>query len=398
MNKLLEYSQFTYLIELIAIGLLAVAILGVTLSITYRQISAKKKHAKLSLLNQQAEEKSYIIQKKLDSLGNIEKNFQENINASKTQLEAIQDEQNATSERADEIEKRAEHIAQLENEMKNTIDTITERLNHIQTYWDKQLNDTVNTINQINAKLDDGLQRTIEQERIANNLMLELTDKYGSISTLSDVESPMQQQIQGNLLASLEESEKLLTQLKGYQTKAESSFNHFSEEMNGFESQAVKQFDAVFNTADIARQEMNASLAENPDYVHKLHNTNDDIDKNNDKLEPEAITDKPLSELTLEGVERIELTKPGEVVVSGALEDDDTIIPAPAEKLVEQSVGNRKEKEKSTLADRDDRPIINMSSAEDLTDPALLEKYGGYSNDSDKKQASLLSKIRKHGS
>lgn len=398
MNKLLEYSQLTYLIELIAIGLLAAAILGVTISIAYRQVSAKKKHAKLSLLSQQAEENSHIIEEKLGSLENIEKNYQENINASKIQLEAIQDEQNATFERADEIEKRAENIAQLENEMKNTIDTITERLNHIQTYWDKQLNDTVNTINQINAKLDDGLQRTIEQEKVASNLMVELTDKYGSISTLSDAESPVQQQIQKNLLASLEESEKLLAQLKGYQSKAENSFNHFREEMNGYESQAVEQFDAVFNAADIARQEMNASLTENRDYVQKLRSTDNDIENNNDELEPAPVADNLISELTLEGVDKIELTRPSEVIVSGLLEDDDSLIPAPLEELVEESVEKQKQKEKSALADRDNRPIINMSSAEDLTDPALLDKYGGYNDNNDKKLVSLFSKIRKHGS
>lgn len=384
MNKLLEYSQLTYLVELIAIGLLAAAILGVTLSIAYRQITAKKKYAKLSLLSKQAEKSSQIIEDKLDSLSGIEKSFQENINASKIQLEAIQDEQNATFERADEIEKRAEHIAQLENEMKNTIDTITERLNHIQTYWDQQLNDTVNTINQINAKLDDGLQRTLEQEKVASNLMVELTDKYGSISKLSDEESPLQQQIQGNLLASLQESEKLLSHLKSYQTKAESSFNSFSEQMSEFETQAVEQFDAVFNAADIARQEMHASLSENRDFVQKLRDTTDHVANNADDTSPELI---------LEGVDKLDIQ------ISGMLEDDDAVIPAPVEELVEQSVKKQKDKDQSSLtANRDDRPIINMSSAEGLTDPALLDKYGGYSDDNNKKLVSLFSKIRKHGS
>lgn len=398
MNKLLEYSQFTYLIELVAIALLAAAILGVTISIAYRQISAKKNHAKISELSQQAEEHSLIIEEKLDSLESIEKDYQENINASKIQLEAIQDEQNSTFERANEIEKRAENIAQLENEMKTTIDTITERLNHIQTYWDKQLNDTVNTINQINAKLDDGLQRTIEQEKVASNLMVELTDKYGSISTLSDEESPIQQQIQGNLLASLEESEKLLAQLKGYQSEAESSLSNFNQEMRGFESQAVEQFDAVFNAADIARQEMNASLTENRDYVQKLRNTGDDDQDNKKEVDIEPVTENNPSELTLEGITQVNTDKPKEVVVTGLLEDDDGEIPAPFEGLVEKSVEEQKAKEKSALADRDNRPIINMSSAEDLTDPALLDKYGGYSDNEDKKLVSLFSKIRKQGS
>lgn len=360
-----EYANMAYLVELIALGLVAAALLAVTFSIITRRSAGKKEHETLLTLRRSAEQDKKIFDATVSEINNIGKKVKE-------ETAEVQEQITLTVEKAAEAEQRAENIATLELEMKQLVDGTTERMSHIQEYWDKQLESTVETINQINEKLDNGIHASLDSNQQAEHILKALSERMEQTPHSSQEGIAVNGEIKEILDQTLEESRQLLSQIRNYQTEAESVFNSFRSTMGDVETQAHQQFDEVFNAADIARQELNANLDESREYIEVLRNT-----------------EKPQNTLVLEGIDPAP-NKPKKQAMSRPERTK-----KPAEKTAEAD-------QAINVKGRHGRPIIGMNDAEDLTDPSLIKAYGKDLSETeaaeDKNLVSLFSKFRQHGS
>ncbi len=369
-----QYSNLTYLIELIALGLVAAALLAVTLSIYTRFKSGKKEQKKILSLRRSAEHDKKIFDATVNEINSIGKQVEQHADEAQQQVNEI-------TETVKEAEQHAETVSSIELEMKQLVDGTTERMNHIQDYWEQQLKETTGSMHQINENLEKGIEKTAAQSIQAGTLLENLASinrMYSDSNNMSGSNSLKQDgvlintEIKETLDLTLKESKELLTQIKDYQQQAKAAFSSFTNTLSGFESQAHEQFDDIFNTADIARQELNANLDESREYMKIFRKKKSHEEK-----------------LILEGIDK----EPAKNTPSPHVDE-------PAESTEEKTSVDEAITKLKTEG-RKGRPFIGMNEAQDLTDPSLLKKYGEQSvkpADEDKNLVTLFSKFRHHGS
>ena len=370
-STLSQYSNLTYLVELIALGLVAFALLAVTISIYTRLKSGKKEQKKILSLRRSAEQDKKLFDETVAEINNIGKKVEQD--ADETQQHA-----NQVAETVKIVEQRAEKITNIELDMKQLVDGTTERMAHIQEYWEQQLKETTDSMDQISVNLKNGLEKTTEQSKQAEKLL----NSFGNISSINSLsqeqgDTSVNSEIKETLDLTLIESKELLSQIKDYQQQTQTAFSSFTNTLGGFESQAHEQFDEIFNTADMARQELNANLDESREYMKIFRK---------DKAKPQRE-----EKLVLEGIDKTSKN------THSAPSSDDSLsdIAAKGQVSIDGDASTLKVK------GRKGRPIIGMNDAEDLTDHSLLKHYGKqpiHPEDEDKNLVSLFSKFRHHGS
>ena len=203
-----ELSNITYLVELIALGLVAAALLLVTLSIMSRRLSAKEEYKKIKSLRLSSEAQKNRIDQILANAINIEEQLEKSITNTQSQLDEL-------AKQSSHAEKSAREIKDLEDSIQIIASSVTER------------NKTKST-DALSIKSDE-VSQTLEQ--------------------------------------ALQNAKDLLTQINEYEQRAETAFYKFTNTLGNFESQAHGQFDDIFNAADIARQELNANIDESREYL-----------------------------------------------------------------------------------------------------------------------------------
>ena len=360
-----EYSNFTYLVELIALGLVATALLVVTFSVFTRFKSGKKAHKKILSLRRSAEQDKKMFDETIAEIDSIGKQVEQS---------AQEAQQHATRVASIEkdVEDRAEYIARVELDMKQLVDGTTERMAHIQEYWEQQLKNTTKVMNQINSNLESGLEKTVGQSQQAEKILKNLNCLQGN--TFGDEGMSVNAEIKQTLDLALKESSELLSQIKDYQKQAELAFGSFTNTLGGFESQAHEQFDEIFNTADMARQELNANLDESREYM-KIFRRDDNI--------VEQV-------MVLEGIDKSPANKaPSNIGSADGASDGD---------LFSDDVPSESQAGSQTKG-HTGRPILDFDKAEDLTDHSLIKSYGDQLIDPDAEshRVSLFSKLRHHG-
>ena len=381
-----QYSNLTYMIELIALGLVAAALLAVTFSIYVRVKSGKKEQKKILSLRRSAEHDKKIFDETIAEINNIGKKIQ-------TEATETQQQLNQVNETVKTAEKQAENITSLELDMKQLVDGTTERMTHIQQHWEQQLKDTTDTISQINGHLENSLGKTAEQSKQAESLLSNLSNiqnsnqfTQGSTPVVNADNTAINAEIKETLDLTLKESKDLLIQIKDYQEQAKAAFTSFTSTLGGFESQAHEQFDDIFNTADIARQELNANLDESREYMKIFR-----------KEEPQQ------ENLVLEGIDKLPANS-DKSRDEGSEKNKKVASESNNSEMKEKNVESPKiEISQRNIKERKGRPIINMHDAEDLTDPSLIKSYGktpieNPDYEEDKNLVSLFSKFRHHGS
>ncbi|MEE9302791.1 MAG: hypothetical protein V3U84_03300 [Thiotrichaceae bacterium] len=392
-NNVATISQYSnlYLIELIALGLVATALLAVTFSIFTRLKSGKKEQKKLLSLRRSAEQDKKIFNETLIEINNIGKKVEQNADEAEQQVNRI-------TESVNEIEQHSDTVSNIELEMKQLVDGTTERMTHIQDYWEQQLKDTTDAMRQINHNLKQGIDKTTEQGNQAETLLDSLTRiKLSNNHVAKQGDLSINIEIKETLDLTLKESKELLTQIKDYQEQAKEAFSSFTNTLSGFESQAHEQFDEIFNTADMARQELNANLDESREYM-KIFRKDDKPTDEEEQLILEGIDKKP----KLESIDDKEDDKEPTKIKPPSLTEKTS--KQPQTDNDETKLDN--DEDRLNAKGRKGRPIIDMNDAQDLTDPSLIKKYGKYpinpaaeeEREEDKNLVSLFSKFRHHGS
>lgn len=183
----------------------------------------------------------------------------------------------ATQARAEQVERMVERVSAAEHEMRDISTQLGERLQHLQTYWDEQLGDSVETVKRIKGKLKEGLEdvdnslvRLRDQEKMAQGFTRKLIEHHQEQVQNQQENSRLSAEVHGRLEEMLKESSHLLGQMKRYQNDADSIFRGFSTEMQELEAQANEQFTTLFQTSDQARAELSAGLEESRQHVSEM--------------------------------------------------------------------------------------------------------------------------------
>ena len=414
-QTLAQYSELTYLVELIALGLVAAALLAVTFSILRRLKSGKREQKKMLSLRRSAEKDKEAVDKTFAEIDGVGKQIKETAKEADMHL-------GRAAKKVREAEQHAEAVANIEVEMKQAVDGTTERMVHIQEHWEFLLKETTESMNAINTNLKEGMAQTAknsEQAMTALNALGKTATKVNKNVDIPDqLKSPVNEEIKETLDLTLTESKELLTQIKTYQQQAKTAFSSFTSTLSGFESQAHEQFDEVFNTADVARQELNANLDESREYlkIFRKNNTEDQgrkkskgLDKSTKENVKEEASEK--NTLVLKGIDTDNNVKKESEQGQGAEEaqsgtsSSKKIKKAAKKKKVKKKTEKKRVGIKAVSSSRENRPLLGVDDVENLTNKELISKKYDTKGvtqpleaDEDKNLISLFTKFKQHGS
>ncbi|HPQ94351.1 MAG: hypothetical protein KDI44_09795 [Thiothrix sp.] len=195
----------------------------------------------------------------------------------KTRFEQINKDCETSKNRADDAGQVIQHAREAERELRDISSQLADRIQHVQNYWDQQLQDTVDTVRTVKQKLqtglsqvDDGILRLREQERLAQGLTRKLLEHQKSQLSAQEEHARLSAEVQTQLETMLQESTLAMSRLREQQETSEQRFSRHSEEMETLEQQAQEQFTSLFQTTDMARQELEANLEESRRIVGNL--------------------------------------------------------------------------------------------------------------------------------
>ncbi|MBU0656862.1 MAG: hypothetical protein KJ914_17205 [Gammaproteobacteria bacterium] len=195
----------------------------------------------------------------------------------KTQVAEVSRNYQAAQAKAEQVERMVERVSTAEHEMRDISSQLGDRLQHLQTYWDEQLGDSVESVKRIRGKLREGLEdvdasliRLHDQEKMAQGFTRKLIEHHQEQVRYQQENSRLSTQVHARLEEMLQESSHMLEQMKRYQHDADAVFRDFSAEMQGLESQANEHFTALFQTSDQARTELSAGLEESRQHLGEM--------------------------------------------------------------------------------------------------------------------------------
>lgn len=270
-------KQLTHIIELVVAGIVASALIISLLVLFLGRMTGKREKKAIKTLRVDAQkEKNHIT----SAVANVRE--QEQLT---TRL--VQDMKNQASELsankavADKFGKKilesSKVIKDQEQELVQVSETVSLRMNKIQSYWDTQLKDTVSTIHQVQLGLDENLLKVDadletmqDQKEISQELLRVFLEQHNEQRDLVDKNSLVSQEVSKTLEATLKESNQLVVTLKEHQKSAERSLKQFTEELTHYEEQAYEQFDTSFQVADLARQELSANIEESRGHIETM--------------------------------------------------------------------------------------------------------------------------------
>lgn len=236
-------TNITYLIEIIAIGLVSLALVTIVVAIFFRQWSGKAEHKKILELRHDAQADKAKLDITVKEIIDIERQAHDNLAETKAQMQELVEQQQDVSKKNQDIETRVKQVALLEEEVKHTADVLSEQIDTIEQRWDEKLQHTVQTVEQLSTILEDNLKHIKNQNIVANNLTQSLTDQYDDLQL-----EKKQSAIHGSIEATLVASTRLTTKLENLQQKAETAFTQFHTKLENFEQEISEKQQTISKT------------------------------------------------------------------------------------------------------------------------------------------------------
>lgn len=272
-----DANYFSLVLETTAIFVLAI-ILAIVMFTLFSSTSLEAgKRRKLDEVTRDIKEQHKDVS---DSLVSIKQNAEQSeLMLSKLQqkFSVLDKLQGAAEVRGKDLEETAEKLYSYERDLRHSADSISNRLDHVQTYWDDQLEDTIDTVKRIKQSLsgglvqvEDGVSRIKEQEGMAQDFTKKLIKTYEEQAEAQRENNRITNSVRENLEATLAESNQLLGHLQGMHQNAEDTFRSFSTQLESYEGQAYDQFEDLFANIDTARKELNAGLEESDSVLTQL--------------------------------------------------------------------------------------------------------------------------------
>lgn len=272
-----DSSYLINIFEVVVAGIVAAAIVLAILALFIGQWTGRRQNTAIKKIRHNIEKNEEIIQ---SSVVNVDENtakIQQLLNTIEKKSAAITSKQHQAWIHAEDLEEMLEDATEYTAELQQNTESVNQRINHIQTYWDEQLTDTADVVARVQSTLEQGLE-TVESglEELERNetqsraISQKIIEAYGRQAVALSENSSTSNDIKQNLLKAFEESKHLLQQLDEHKDSANKAFQHFNNELGDYESQAYEQFDGAFQAANIARQELTANIDESRQHIDNL--------------------------------------------------------------------------------------------------------------------------------
>ncbi len=272
-----DSSSLINIFEVVVAGIVASAIVLAILVLFIGQWTGRKQNAAIKTIREKIEKDEEIIQ---SSVVNVDKNtakIQQLLNTIEKKSAAITSKQHQAWIHAEDLEEMLEDATEYTSELQQNTESVNQRINQIQTYWDEQLTDTADVVERVQSTLKQGLERVElgleelqQNESQSHAISQKIVEAYGRQAIALSENSSTSYNIKQNLQKAFEESTHLLQQLDEHKESANKAFQHFNNELGDYESQAYEQFDGAFQATDIARQELTANVNESRQHIDNL--------------------------------------------------------------------------------------------------------------------------------
>ncbi len=274
---LLANEQSSKIIELVIAGIVAAALIIAVLVLFLGRWAGRYEKNKIKHIRFAAEKEKNKILSVSNNLHEYERNSSQILQTmQKHATESLLSKQ-LVDEHTRNIVQSAEHIKAQEEALIQTTNSMTSRMNKIQSYWDSQLKDTAKTIHDVQINLDktlglidDDLDAMQQQKQLSQDLLQDFLIKHQEQSELINKHSNISAKVGQSLEKTFKESSHLVDLLKQHQESAEKSLGKFTEELTNYEEQAYEQFDSSFQVADLARQELTANIDESRVHIESM--------------------------------------------------------------------------------------------------------------------------------
>ena len=178
---------------------------------------------------------------------------------------------------SEKINEAAERINTVESEIDRKSNALERRIEQTQVRWNERLNETENTVMRVDQELreglnhlDAGIKRVQRQDAHSYQLAQHITTQHNiQLSTLES-NNELSEKVRDSLNKTLQESTQLFEHLKDNQDKTDKAYSGFMESIGQYESDIYRQYDTAFQSADIARQELDANVNESRLHVESL--------------------------------------------------------------------------------------------------------------------------------
>ncbi len=276
-SQALKTNQLTHIIEMVVAGVVASALIISLLVLFLGRWVARKDRLALKELRSEAEKEKEHITAAVTTVREQEKETTQLVHTIREQAQDISKNQKKIEIQEKNIDLTCAKVELQQNELEQVSSNVSKRMDAIQSYWDEQLKDTVNAIQQVQSglnenlsKVDDGLEKMQRQKSMSEELMQDFLKRHNEQNTILENNSKISDKVSESLEETLKESTHLLKLLKKQQKDAEKALQHFNEELSGYEEQAYEQFDSSFQVADIARQELSANIEESRKHLESM--------------------------------------------------------------------------------------------------------------------------------
>lgn len=178
---------------------------------------------------------------------------------------------------AEKIQELAAQSESIEANLQERSEALERRIQQTQHIWDERLGETENTVLRVEQELRDGLnhlevgiKRVQQQDAHSYQLAQHITAQHNLQLHTLEANNELAEQVRARLDTTLEESTQLLEHLRSNQAKADAAYERYMDSISGYENDLYTEYDAAFQSADMARQELSASVDESRIHVESL--------------------------------------------------------------------------------------------------------------------------------
>lgn len=298
-STLITESQLTRIIEMVVAGIVASALIISILALFFGRWTGKQEKKRIKILRIDAEKEKDHITCAVTTVREQEKETTKLVQTLRIQASDLTNQKKLIDEESEKIKESSEKIREQEKELSEVSQTVSHRMDKIQSYWNVQLQDTVSTIHKVQSGLDENLNKvdadleTIQHQKVISQELLQVfLNQHNEQRDIINTNSEISEKVSYTLEETLRESNQLIETLKKHQESAEKLLKKFTDELTHYEEQAYEQFDTSFQVADLARQELTANIDESRKHIETMrrheeqsHTLNSQTHKNLEALD-----------------------------------------------------------------------------------------------------------------
>ncbi len=273
----LSNDQLLKVIELIVVAIISSALIISVLVLFLGRWAGQSEQKRIKKIRKKAEAAKNDISLSVTTIRENEKKIALLVEDANELAEQFSNKRKEVDIQAAGISEISKKIKKQEQALMQTTNTISLRMNKIQSYWDAQLNSTISTIQEVQSNLDKSLNQvdsdleTMQHQKVlSQELLQDFLEKHKEQSQFIRNNHDISEKVGNTLEEMLRESNMLISLLKQHSDRAEKSLNKFTNHLADFEEQAYEQFDSSFQVADLARQELTANIDESRTHIENM--------------------------------------------------------------------------------------------------------------------------------